>query len=1393
MAMLLAVTSFSFAQRSPADRITPALRAELEKRTGADEQFRIIITMAEQYDQAKMRRSLQGLDREQCRAFVIGELQSYSKASQADLMKTLTEGKKAGIIENLNSFWIFNGVSCVTNREMIYALSERPDIAYIASDEICNMLPENHSSIKNGHKQANLTKSSNSGGEPEIAWNVKQVHADEVWAMGIDGSGVIVAVIDTGVNYLHPDLAGDSEHPTRMWDGGDAFPHHGYDYVNNDNNPMDDNGHGTHCAGTIAGMGLSGIKTGMAPGATIMALKALSEVGSGGQDAIISCITFAVEHGADVISMSLGGHGNWLSNLLQYQDQYRQTFENVFNAGVVAVIAAGNEGEQKDLFHSQLGSILDPIAYYSAPENVGAPGNCPPPWLNPDQPLADGITNPGHTAVITIGASNRNDRKATFSSFGPVKWDGISTSYSDYPYSTISSENKPGLIKPDVLVPGTDITSCLYSYYHQKDAASSVNDTTTRQTRVPYVAECGTSMATPGAAGIVALMIDAMNQHHPNPTLTNNDPENPVYDYSACQAFVARIDELLETTALPVDYRITKNNTTGAGRADAKAVVNAILTSASKPGAITATTTGAGVGRVNLTWSATPTRDEVGYAIYRDCVQVGTSSTTSYTDVDPGVGKHFYYVCAIDAEGHQSLRSDVYEFYFSNPYATVNDVCITWDGQNANLEWNSSNEMEAELYYSDQPYTAFGGTAKTMRWGICFNPEQLRSYKGMIIDKVSIPVYTTGIVYSLNIYRGTTDGNSAGSTVFEDSFTPTSGNWQYQTLELGKDPTHYGNYDFKGYKLDDIDQDLWITFKATTVTTGYPVVVGKYEGPSSNCLYLASGGTDNTTVWSHVPDFGDDYNYAACIKVHLTRPDGTASFDITCPNGATPGNSTVNNYIHENPTLVTGDNEYTITAHFTDGNNQSYQSIPKTAKIVNVNTSEYAATVSNSGPIEIDKTMVYVVRENTTLTADNITSTDANRLFIEDGSQFVTSRAVSGTVQKSIPGFSGVGWKFIASPVSTSLNPMSVTNLINTNDPDYGLFYYDEDRHYWINYKDENVSFNIEPKKGYLYSNTGTQIAFAGPLQPSDAEVKVDLSYSANHASSNTTNDHPGFNLVGNPFPCNAYTDKSYFVTEYDATSTNDSHTKLRAVAASANQAIAPGSGIMVQATGTGEKVGFQKTSYGNSAKGIMNIAVMRNVVSKDGASSAVADNAIVSFNEGDELEKFVFNAEDAKLYIPQGNKEYAIAVSELEGEVPVNFAAAEDGSYTLNVKPENVEFTYLHLIDNKTGVDTDLLQTPSYTFNASVTDYESRFRLLFSTDEANEDDDDDAFAFFNGSEWVITHQGDATLQVVDMLGRVLASEEGARTVSTSNLAPGMYVLRLVNGENIMTQKIVVR
>lgn len=101
LALLLAITSFSFAQKSPADRITPALRAELEKRTGADEQFRIIIGMADKYDQAKLSQQADKMKGDQRREFVINELSRFSAASQADLLKTLNEGKKANIVKDV--------------------------------------------------------------------------------------------------------------------------------------------------------------------------------------------------------------------------------------------------------------------------------------------------------------------------------------------------------------------------------------------------------------------------------------------------------------------------------------------------------------------------------------------------------------------------------------------------------------------------------------------------------------------------------------------------------------------------------------------------------------------------------------------------------------------------------------------------------------------------------------------------------------------------------------------------------------------------------------------------------------------------------------------------------------------------------------------------------------------------------------------------------------------------------------------------------------------------------------------------------------------------------------------------------------------------------------------
>ena len=144
---------------------------------------------------------------------------------------------------------------------------------------------------------------------------------------------------------------------------------------------------------------------------------------------------------------------------------------------------------------------------------------------------------------------------------------------------------------------------------------------------------------------------------------------------------------------------------------------------------------------------------------------------------------------------------------------------------------------------------------------------------------------------------------------------------------------------------------------------------------------------------------------------------------------------------------------------------------------------------------------------------------------------------------------------------------------------------------------------------------------------------------------------------------------------------------------------------------------------------------------------------------------------------------------------MPVNFRANEDGQYILTVNPENVDMNYLHLIDNMTGMDVDLLQTPSYSFEAKVNDYESRFRLVFATNkEDSVSTGSKAFAFFSNGNWIINNDSKATLQIVDINGRVLCNEQINGCYSKSfEAAPGVYMLRLINGDNVKVQKLVVR
>ena len=386
---------------------------------------------------------------------------------------------------------------------------------------------------------------------------------------------------------------------------------------------------------------------------------------------------------------------------------------------------------------------------------------------------------------------------------------------------------------------------------------------------------------------------------------------------------------------------------------------------------------------------------------------------------------------------------------------------------------------------------------------------------------------------------------------------------------------------------------------------------------------------------------------------------------------------------------------------------------------------------------------------------------------------------------KSIAGY-GTGngnWAFIASPLTdANLAPTTVENMIPSNG-NYDLYLFDQsEANEWQNYKAHTQNFVLENGQGYLYANAeNTNVFFKGTFNEDNAKT-IDLVYDEGK-------DFAGINLVGNPFPVNAYSSRPYYVMNPDGDA-------VTATPVSVNEPIAPCTGVIVkvEASEIGPNVTptvtFSTTAPSNSNKGNINIALSQQV----NRGSTTIDNAIVSFNEGDQLGKYVFKADNAKVYIPQNGKNYAIAVASRESEMPINFKAVQNGVYTLTITPKNTEISYLHLIDNLTGTDVDLIQNPSYTFNAQSIDYASRFRLLFSFNGINENTDDDDFAFFNGREWVINDNENATVQIVDLTGRILASyKNGVNAVSTKGMASGMYMLQLIEGNNVKTQKIVLK
>jgi hypothetical protein len=253
-----------------------------------------------------------------------------------------------------------------------------------------------------------------------------------------------------------------------------------------------------------------------------------------------------------------------------------------------------------------------------------------------------------------------------------------------------------------------------------------------------------------------------------------------------------------------------------------------------------------------------------------------------------------------------------------------------------------------------------------------------------------------------------------------------------------------------------------------------------------------------------------------------------------------------------------------------------------------------------------------------------------------------------------------------------------------------------------------------------------------------------------------------------------------------------------------AGNSVAATEGELVQASTNNETATF--TQVNNSKGGEKKDVPMLNI-NLSHNQGAIIDNAIIRFDDGQALGKFTLHKDGSKLYIPQGGKDYAIACAEGQGEMPLNFKASENGTYTLTVNVEGLEMGYLHLIDNMTGVDIDLLHpnaviagedpqslVPLYTFQAKTTDYESRFKLVFASVCEDADDDNETFAYISNGNIIVN--GEGTLQIFDALGRQVMRKQLSTVyaqLSTANFPAGVYMIRLINGENVRTQKVVVK
>ena len=424
-AILVLLASFAIPSLADDSSYPGGLRPPLDQvlvEAAPDELVPVSIVLKEQVANEQVRLATAGKVGAEARRAALDMLKRTAAGSQGPLLRLIRERSAFGGVDRIRPLWIGNIIGVDATPELIRTIGARPEVAWINYNPKVDVFLERPRADELAQSPAEEPIEAH-----DIECGVQQMDAPRVWNdFGITGEGTVVAVIDSGVCWSHSDIVNqvwvnpgedldgdgvvmDPDDENGVDDDGNGFVDDlvGWDFDQGDNRPSDDNSHGSHCAGTVAGDGTAGTQSGMAPDAEIMIIR----VGLTFSDEVDvwNAMQYAADNGADSISMSLG----WPHNQSPDRTTWRQNCENTIEAGTAMVIAAGNEGQGNE------------------PDNVRTPGDVP--------------------RIISVGAVDCSENAASFTSRGPVTWENVAP-WNDHPYP-------PGLIKPDVSAPGVSTES----------------------------------------------------------------------------------------------------------------------------------------------------------------------------------------------------------------------------------------------------------------------------------------------------------------------------------------------------------------------------------------------------------------------------------------------------------------------------------------------------------------------------------------------------------------------------------------------------------------------------------------------------------------------------------------------------------------------------------------------------------------------------------------------------------------------------------------------------------------------------------------------------------------------------------------------------------------------